>query len=398
MKKLMAFVLTAALSLTSAVVVFADEYDYDNDYAYGYENGYEYENVEVEAVVEAVNVPFTGVARNFIGTGGSMVGQFPTFANNTALTQRIETMINGAYQNLVHTHQIANVSLFSFEVEETLTAARVQIFMLNQNLVPEVLYTFYINKATNAVITAADFAESADAVEVAETADEEGEEEGYGLGDEIVVPSVEVAMRPLRLNAEAAGFAVIWDDGSVRISDESLALSILTGSVLATLTEAGEEAVSVTLDSAPINVAGTLYVPASLLIDILGIEFELLTTGATAPVAPPAETAPIVEEPAVELTAVQQLLADIGDDLQADLAETFIADVEVIVGEGNEIIFVFVFEDDASVEALEEGDAVLNFEEVVVEFRDSLGLDDFRLTVRALSADGTVLLEQSFES
>ena len=35
MKKLMALALTAALTLTSAVVVFADEYD-DEYYGYGY--------------------------------------------------------------------------------------------------------------------------------------------------------------------------------------------------------------------------------------------------------------------------------------------------------------------------------------------------------------------------
>lgn len=282
MKKFMALVLTAALTLTSAAVVFADDYDYD------YENGYEYEEVYEEVVVEFVD--FTGTSRRFTSAWGAIIGYVPVFANNAALTTRIHNMVNDYYYNFMRHDNISRPrptgqEVFRFTVDESYTAARIDILVMRDNMQVDTLYTFFVDKATNTTITAADFEESLlapTAVAAPVAADEYVDEDADVDADadvevEVVTVNVLEGMFPIRVNAEAAGFTVNWDNGAVEVYDESLVLNILTGSVFATLTHTDEETVSVTLDAAPINVYGRVYVPYTLLVDILGLEYELLT-------------------------------------------------------------------------------------------------------------------------
>ena len=265
MKKLLAMVLTAALTLTSAGVVFAQEIAVEP-----------IAEVEVEAVL-IENVRLNVLTRNYTHGGGAMLGAYPYFPGNAALNQRVERLLNQTQINFWHAHQVSvaqgtHNNFFRFEVEETLTAARVELFVLNQNLGFNSLLVIYINKATNAEITAADFADSpvegdTVPVEAVEVEDEEKDEEA-----EVAV----IEMSPLRVIAEAAGFTVLWDNGAVTISNDDVVLEILTGSLVATLTEGEEEAVEITLEAAPVNIDGTLYVPVSLLVDVLGIDLEAL--------------------------------------------------------------------------------------------------------------------------
>jgi len=386
MKKLMALALTAALTLTSAVVVFAaaDEYDYDY-YGYGYE---EYE--EAIAVVE--HVPFTGTARLFTGGWGTILGYIPTFPGNAALNQRIEHVISVTYYSFLQVDTVsrprpAGQDVLSFTLEETLTAARVEIFMLNDDLVDVSIMTIYVDKTNNSEITAEAFAASAELVGPAEA---EEAVEGEEAAEEIEIPVF--FMSPIRINAEAAGFTVNWSpDGAVIAYDENLALNILTGSTAATLVE-GEEETAITLDAAPVNNGGVVYVPSTLLIDVLGIQFELLTSDAV--VATPAEEAVEVEEYEAEEYEVEVVEVPF-EERVAELEAAFIAElydeesIELTIVEGYELLLVVHSDDELLIEDLGAG-----FSQDV---RDGLGLESLVLTIRIVALDGTVVFEETFE-
>ena len=261
MKKFMAMLLATALVFTSAAVILAEE-----------------------AAVE--NVPFTGVSVPFIGEGGTILGSHLEFPNNAALTTRMSNMMQDAYLDWIATGQVVtNQDVFTFEVEESPTAARIQFFALNVNLQPTVIYTLYINKANNTVITAAAFAESQEEAVVAPV--EEAPEEVEEVEETEVVEEEEevVTMLPLRVTAEAAGFGVYWFyPGYVDIYyNDEFVVGIMTGSVIAFVREFDEDEddyvyVEILLDAAPVNVDGTLYVPVTLLTDVLGIEFTPVVT------------------------------------------------------------------------------------------------------------------------
>ena len=417
MKKFMALVLTAALTLTSAAVVFADDYDYD------YENGYEYEEVYEEVVVEFVD--FTGTSRRFTSAWGAIIGYVPVFANNAALTTRIHNMVNDYYYNFMRHDNISRPrptgqEVFRFTVDESYTAARIDILVMRDNMQVETLYTFFVDKATNTTITAADFEESllaptavAEPVAAEEYVDEDvdaDEDADVEVEGEVEVVDVLEGMFPIRVNAEAAGFTVNWDDGAVEVYDESLVLNILTGSVFATLTHAGEEMVSVTLDAAPINVYGRVYVPYTLLVDILGLEFELLTLADYIPVvALPAEVEEVeAEEYEYEAEEVEEYEEDEEyeeyadeDDyeemlaLVADLFEEFVEEgetFELFMGKGG---ITFIISSDAD-DLIEYADEDAEF--LVEMLRELLGEDFPGFSYVILDLEGEELFSIFFEA
>jgi len=399
MKKLMALALTAALTLTSAVVVFADDYDYEY-YGYGYEEYEEYEEVVAIAAVE--HVPFTGTARLFTGGWGTILGYLPVFPGNAALNQRVESLVTVTYYSFLQVDTVsrprpAGMEVLSFTVEETLTAARIEIFMLTDNLVKDSIYTIYIDKANNTEITAAAFAASAELEEVVA----EPAEEAYAEQGEVEV--IEVFMSPVRINAEAAGFTVIWHyDGAVLVYDESLVLNILTGSTLATLVEEDEETI-ITLDAAPVNRGGIVYVPSTLLTDVLGIQFTLLTSSDTAPVPAAIEAVEeydeyedymvfetIVRHDVAEATLFELFAAEFEAQL---LAELYAGEsLEVIIGEGYELTLIINSNDPYLVEEAE-ADGL----EIAQGVREDLELEYFIFTIRIIGLDGTVLFDETFE-
>ena len=425
MKKFMALALTAALSLTSAAVVFADEYDYDYECEYDCECEYEEEYEEYEEyveevveVVEVVNVPFTGTSRLVTGGWGTILGNIPVFPGNASLNQRIEALLSVTYYRFLQVDAVsrprpAGMDVFSFTLEETLTAARVEIFFLTDDLVKSSIFTVYVDKANNAEITPAAFAESAELAEAVAVVDEEYDEDDAVQGEVEVI--VEAVMRPIRINAEAAGFTVNWYyDGAVVVYDETLVLNLLTGSVLATLTGTDEEMVSITLDAAPINVSGVVYVPSTLLTDVLGIQFTLLTSADA--VAPAVE---VVEEEVVEAEeyeyeeyeyeeyeyeveeyeyeVVELTFADLVAAVEAGLiAELLIYEdesLELTIVEGYELVLILHSDDAYLVE---------DFEAYGLEFAEDLleefGVEYLILTVRIIAIDGvTVLFEETFE-
>jgi hypothetical protein len=165
MKKLMALILAAALTLVSSVVVFANE------------------------PAPVVNIPFTGTVRNFVGNGSMIIGRLPNFANNTALSNRIYLLASDVYQahgfnNLLPVIQGANNNIvFNFVVTESLTTAKIEITVLDPRLRATTIGTYFVNKANNAEITAAAFdaafiteAEANAAYEAAQNAGETAEE------------------------------------------------------------------------------------------------------------------------------------------------------------------------------------------------------------------------------
>jgi len=269
MKRLMALFLAAALVFGSTVVVTAEQ-------------------------AEITNVPLRTTTRQFTGTGGEILGTFPAFTGNTALSQRIENLVHDTYRDIVHFYQLsivlfAHITIFDFTIEETLTTARVEITSIDSNFNPVVITALYINKATNAEITPAVRAEMVAAEEAADEEDENGEEAdengevAVAVEGEVEVDlPVATPMSPLRAHAEAAGFTVLWEDGAVTVYNEELSLLIVTGSDVAVLTDADGEEYTFTLAAAPVNIDGTLYVPTALLVEVLGIDLT-----APAPAAAP---------------------------------------------------------------------------------------------------------------
>jgi len=412
MKKFLALALTAVLALTSVTVVFADEYDYATE----------------EVVIE--HVPFTGTSRLFTSSWGAIIGNVPAFANNTALTTRIHNMVNDYYYNFFRHDNIsrprpAGHEVFSFEVQESYTAARIDIFVLRDNLVRDTLYTFFVDKAANTVITAAAFAESQEVVVAAPVATAEEVEVDVDEDADVDAPVVEVeidvavlleGMFPVRINAEAAGFTVNWDNGAVEVYDETLVLNILTGSVLATLTQTDEELVEVTLDAAPINVAGRVYVPYTLLVDILGIEFELLVMEVYVPVvALPAIIDEVEEDEEYEVEAVEEYEAEEYDVEEVEEYEAVEAyeEVDAVLAAAIEVLAYFVFEDEEFEVSLSEdgyivftifSDAADLYEYAEVDgyaladdLREVLGEAFLGLLYIIVDLDGEVVFESFFQ-
>ena len=311
MKKLMALTLAAALAFGSSVVVLGNEAVVnDEDYAYEeyvleeeeleeeYVEEYVYEEVVVTVeVITVENVPFTGVARDFIGTGGLVVGRIPAFANNAGLTTRISNFVSDTYNIMGMNNQLpavfGNNVIFNFTVEESLTAARVDLTVLNMNLQPVVIATYFLNKANNAEITAAAFAESFEVEEVVVEVSEVYEgEEVYVDPTEEEVEVIEVVMVPLRHHAEAAGFEISWNAelARVTVSNDELEFSLAADSPFA-IDADGEQFM---LEAAPVNLDGTLYVPLSFFTELLGVEVVLV------PVVTLPAPVPVVEEEEVE--------------------------------------------------------------------------------------------------
>ena len=266
MKKLMALILAAALAFGSSVMVFA------NEEAGGVEN-----------------IPFTGTEASFIGTGGLITGRYPVLPGQAALSQNVSNFMTDTYYEMINNNQIptlsGNMLLFNFTVEESLTTARIDITALDRFLAPVVIRTIYVNKANNAQITAAQaaamIAAEAEAVEVIENGEEAAEN---GEEIEVEVEVVEIHLVQLRAHAEHAGFTVTWnaETAMVTVANDEVEFSLAAGSPVAVAAD-GEEFV---LETAPINLDGTMYVPISFFTELLGVEIILV----------PITAVPVIEE------------------------------------------------------------------------------------------------------
>jgi len=111
--------------------------------------------------------------------------------------------------------------------------------------------------------------------------------------------------------------------------------------------------------------------------------------------------------PVEELSAVQQFLDEYGDEIRAefgDIAELLGpgASIDVVAGNGEELIFVFTYGPDQETEGLGEILEILMpvlgdvFEEVAAELQVELGVDELTVTVEYRAYDGEVLASQSF--
>ena len=288
MKKFIAMALAATLAFGSSVMVFADATtttagDTTTAVVAPAEGAVVAEVapvvpvVEVAPVVEEVVVPvpvkiaFTGVTKNYVAPSGEFVAQYVSFKNNEALTKKMLNLVNDKYFDVVINQGAVSAStsvdlVITFNVEETLTAAKIEYVLHSgdrhtSKLADAVIGTYYVNKATNAEITAAAYAE----LLAAETA--EAPAVTSVVESEATTEVVESVMLALRSYAEGLGYEVAWDNGKVTVSKDDVVVSLETGST-AYVNAAGE---TVELE-APENINGTLFVPQEFFTVVLGVE------------------------------------------------------------------------------------------------------------------------------
>ena len=219
----------------------------------------------VEEVVEVpapVNVPFTGVVTNFYAPHGELVANYIVLPGNDTLTKTMNLLVNDKYLDMRvnrSTDIVAtNVALLiTTDVEESLTAAKIEYILntaniLDSKLTTQVIATYYVEKATNKTLTAEAYAEAVAAEEAAE--------------GEVVVATevVEVIMLPLRSYAEALGFAVDWNDGKVMVSKGDAKAFLETGST--NYVDSVGDALEL---EAPVNIDGTLFVPQDFFTQVI---------------------------------------------------------------------------------------------------------------------------------
>jgi len=287
MKKFIAMALAATLAFGSSVMVFADDAATTPAAPEAVTAEAEGEKVvegaevvvpvveEVEEVVEEVvvpvNVPFTGVTTNYNTPGGQLIGQYLVFSNNAALTKTMLELVTDQYTNTSISHstdvRATNVDLLvSFTVTECLEGAKIEYTLntaseLNGALTSVVVATYYVEKATNKTITAADFA--------ALVAAEEAVAAGEAPAAEAEV--VESIMLPLRSYAEGLGFTVDWADGKVTVSKGDAKAFLVTGST------SYVDTVGDTVElEAPENIDGTLFVPIDFFAKVLYVEVQVV--------------------------------------------------------------------------------------------------------------------------
>ncbi|MDL2248925.1 copper amine oxidase N-terminal domain-containing protein [Tyzzerella sp. OttesenSCG-928-J15] len=346
MKKLMAMVLAATLAFGSSVMVFADEAaDKAAETVTETTEGAEVvaegteeapvveaavtaapvvEEEVVEEVVEEVpvveNVEFTGKSADYINKNGATVGVYPSFENNEALTKKIFELVNDTYHDMLKNEPQVYSStdygmFFTYEVEETLTAAKVEVNSARFNytlskIEISVMATYYVDKATNKEITAEAYAALLENEAPAEEAAAEAGEEAAA------VEAVENVMLPLRAYAEALGYVVAWEDGKVTVSKDEATVYLVTGST--TYTNAAGEEVEL---EAPENIDGTLYVPEEFFTVVLGVEVSEDLLNAEAPVVEEEAVEEVAEEAteeaAEEETPAEETLAEVVADENA---------------------------------------------------------------------------------
>lgn len=126
----------------------------------------------------------------------------------------------------------------------------------------------------------------------------------------------------------------------------------------------------------------------------------------------PVEVAPeesTSEEIAAEesMSAVQLFLDEYGDEFRADFAIIAMllgdgASIDIVAGEGEELVFVFAHSPDMETDALSEAlEGLISSLIPVLEFMADelgarLGIDEFTITVRHTDYAGNVLAEESF--
>ena len=108
--------------------------------------------------------------------------------------------------------------------------------------------------------------------------------------------------------------------------------------------------------------------------------------------------------------AVQDFLDEHGADLAADM-ESGMSDilgpgssVSIEAGRSNELIYTLAYGPDMDMEGLGEmlpevlAAMDVMFEPMAEAFRDEMGLNSFRITVRYTDSDGNVLAQESFDA
>lgn len=320
MKRLMALVTVATLTLGSATMVLASQ---------ATTTPAETETVEakqtesalvteapaavVEAAAEVVatpvevaNVELSVEEKSHQSPSGQIIGVRPEFKDNEDLTKKVSNLLGDAYAKGVNNSTYSadehySYAIFGYDVEETAALAKVEITQFIPKGVASleektiVIATYYIDKATNAEVTAEAY--EATVLPAEEAPAEEAPAEEAPVEE---VPAVEVpvpATLPLRAHAEALGYVVDWNEGVVTLTK---------GEVTATLTQGVNEYVNltgekVTLTAAPVNVEGTLVVPTEFFTQILGATVTANVDGSV--VVAVVETEVPVEEAAAPETA-----------------------------------------------------------------------------------------------
>ena len=109
-----------------------------------------------------------------------------------------------------------------------------------------------------------------------------------------------------------------------------------------------------------------------------------------------------VEQPTDSGSAVADFLAEYGDELREELEMLSLEDtrIEILAGTGNEIIFVFHFDDveDADVLEVAFDMTIPVFQMLTDMFQEELEVDSMRVTVRYFDAGGNLVIDESFDS
>ena len=264
MKKFVTFVTVLALTLGSAFTVFA-------------ENG-----AEAPAL--------TVTTRAFIGGEGQVLGTVPSIAGMGDLNARIESTIVSQFDTFTGIFGDSYVETDAFLVSHSVEnqGNYTQFTLTIRRAVggagsgtTDIVFNFYINRATNTEMTAEAFAAAVAALaeageEVAEevpVVDDEDEDE-----DEEVVVEPTPVMVGLRANAELFGYDLAWDDATRTVTlyfDDELFASVTVG--LDNFVVEGEAFI---LGAAPVNVDGSVMVPAAFFVRAgLALSYEVNAYG-----------------------------------------------------------------------------------------------------------------------
>ena len=259
MKKLLALITIASLTLGSAITTFADT------------------NAEATVTsVEVTPVPLKYTEGTHINTSGAVVGRIPRITANPAIATKITRAINDTlnanpYFNSAETNILFNT--FTYEIEELALVSKIVInfsHAIGTRTQVDAILTIFVDNATGAEITEEEFNEhlsptvDEEVEEVEETEEVEEVEETTEEAPQIEEP----IMLPLRKHAEALGFEVNWNpEGFVDVVYGENTYRVLVNSNIVIVDE--EE---IKLPSNSIIVDGTLLVNIDFFAEILGMD------------------------------------------------------------------------------------------------------------------------------
>ncbi|MDR2898863.1 MAG: copper amine oxidase N-terminal domain-containing protein, partial [Clostridiales bacterium] len=286
------------------------------------------ESVDEPVAEEPVNVEFTGIEKDYVNPQRAIIGKYLQFSNNEALSREIFNLLSDAYESYDENESNVNDDVFSYNVEETLTLAKIEILERNLDTKsvtyePVVLATYYIDKATNTEVTEEEYLATVPAEEEAPVEGEAPAEEAPVESDVPAEAPVESAVLPLRAQAEELGYVVSWENGKVTVSKDDQTAVLETG-----VNEyIAFDGTVLKFESAPENIDGVLYVPASFFSDVLGLTVTINTDGTVLVEIPVVDEAPVLEETPIDEEVVEEDVveeAPVDEEVEEVVEETVV--------------------------------------------------------------------------